>query len=129
MLLRCKSILSTDESTPLELLDVLLKAYPECVNENYVNDYGEYAPQIDYHRLILKIGHDFIPAFKSGSEPGRPKSKHPGLVEVVDNLIAERKAAGYVIGVQAACDILTRASFPGANRQAYYRERKKLSFK
>lgn len=130
MLLRCKSIMSPDGSSPgLELLDILLMAYPECVSEDFVNEYGEYDPKIDYRRLVMKIGHDFIPAFKDGGEPGRPNSNHLGLVEAVDNLIAERKAAGYVISIQAACDILSRARFPGANRQAYYRERIKLSFK
>lgn len=119
-LLRSKSLPGDSASLPLELLEILPIAYPDCV-EGEGEDY-----HIDHFKLLLSVAHDFIPAFKGGLAQGRPEKKTTGLVKAVDELIVDKKMQGRTIGVTAACDILARGKFPGANRQAYYRERKKL---
>lgn len=116
-LLRSKSL-----DHALETLEILNMAYPDCVSED---EDGE--RHVDYWRLLLSVAHDFIPAFKVGAAQGRPVTKKSAsLVKAVDDLIADKKAQGVTMSISAACNILARDTMPGANRQAYYRERKKL---
>jgi hypothetical protein len=116
-LLRSKSL---PPNIPFELLEILPIAYPGSIRGEGEEYY------IDYFSLLLSVAHDFIPAFKTGKVQGRPEKNTPSLVKAVDDLIADKKMQGRVIGVLKACDILARGKFPDANRQAYYRERKKL---
>jgi hypothetical protein len=105
---------------PLELLEILPIAFPDCIR----GDGEDY--HIDYFSLLLSVAHEFIPAFEVGKAQGRPIKNTTSLVKAVTELIADKKMQGRTISISAACGILARRTFPGANRQAYYRERRKL---
>ncbi|MDM7943389.1 MAG: hypothetical protein QUV35_12240 [Hydrogenophaga sp.] len=115
------SYLQTEGYAPaLNLLDVLIAAYPEAQRPAEDGEPGG----TDWQLLAWQLAMDFVPAFQEGGAPGRPASGKDGLVEAVEGLIASGKASS----ITQACNILERrAAFPEIEdvRQAYYRERRK----
>lgn len=115
--------LQTEAYAPaLNLLEVLLAAYPEAQRP----DGQDGAPGgTDWQRLAWALAMDFVPAFQPGGAPGRPVTKQDGLVDAVDRLLATGEASS----ITHACNIVERRKlFPEITdvRKAYYR-RKKLS--
>jgi hypothetical protein len=115
--------LQTEAYAPgLNLLDVLLAAYPEA--ELPVGPDGE-PGGTDWQRLAWALAIDFVPAFQAGGAPGRPVARKDGLVEAVDRIMATGEASS----ITHACNIVERRKlFPEITdvRKAYYR-RKNLS--
>lgn len=115
------SYLQTEGYAPaLNLLEVLIAAYPEAQRQTAEN--GE-PGGTDWQRLAWAMAIDFVPAFQPGRAPGRPASGKDGLVEAVERLVASGEASS----ITHACNMLEhRAAFPEIVdvRKAYYRRKK-----
>lgn len=115
--------LQTEAYAPgLNLLEVLLAAYPEAQLPDSTD--GEPGGP-DWQRLAWALAMDFVPGFQPGGTPGRPVAQKDGLVDAVEHLLASGEASS----ITHACNIIERrALFPEITdvRKAYYR-RKKLS--
>jgi len=121
-LLRTSYVQTGDVAPAMDLLLVLLAAYPEAINPP--GEDGE-PPSPDWQRLAWQLALDFVPGFQEGKAQGRPAALDDGLVECVKELMDSKVAKS----INQSCRIIERRGlFPGIKdiRTAYYRRLKKL---
>lgn len=122
-MLRNKYLQTEDYWPGLNLLEVLLAAYPETELPPFPD--GE-PGGTDWKKLAWALAMDFVPAFQPGGAPGRPAARQDGLIAAVEHLID----TGVATNITHACNIVdSRQLFPEITdvRKAYYRRRKNLS--
>jgi hypothetical protein len=122
-LLRNKYMQTEAYAPGLNLLEVLLAAYPQAQRPTSADGC---TGGTDWQALAWAMAIDFVPAFQPGGAPGRPVAKKDGLVAAVEDLLRTKVARSVVL----ACKIIERRKlFPEITdvRKAYYRRRKKLS--
>lgn len=119
-LLRNKYLQTEANAPGLNLLEVLVAAYPQAQLPTGA-DGGPGGT--DWQALAWALAIDFVPAFQAGGAPGRPEASKDGLVEAVQALLT----TGEATSITHACNIVERRKlFPEISdtRKAYYRRRK-----